>query len=64
MFIPYPIKAKWVIVGYAAIELMLGMGHANTGIAHFAHLGGMIFGFLMILYWKKTGTIRKNDNYY
>ena len=64
MFIPYPVKAKWVVIGYAAIELILGMGHANTGIAHFAHLGGMIFGFLIILYWKKTGTIRKNDNYY
>lgn len=64
MFIPYPIKAKWIIVGYAVIELMLGMGHANTGIAHFAHLGGMIFGFLLILYWRKNGTLRKNGNYY
>jgi len=64
MFIPYPIKAKWVVVGYAAIELFLGVGHANTGIAHFAHLGGMIFGFLLILYWKKTGVIRKNDTYF
>ena len=64
MFIPYPIKAKWVIVGYAAIELFLGVGHANTNIAHFAHLGGMIFGFLLILYWKKTGVIRKNDTYF
>lgn len=64
MFIPYPIKAKWVIVGYAVIELMLGVGHANTGIAHFAHLGGMIFGFLLILYWRKTGVIRKNGGYF
>lgn len=64
MFIPYPIKAKWVVVGYAAIELFLGVGHANTNIAHFAHLGGMIFGLLLILYWKKTGVIRKNDTYF
>ena len=64
MFIPYPVKAKWVVIGYAAIELLQGMGHANTGIAHFAHLGGMIFGLLLILYWRKTGVIRKNGGYF
>ena len=64
MFIPYTVKAKWVVIGYAAIELLQGMGHANTGIAHFAHLGGMIFGLLLILYWKKTGVIRKNGGYF
>jgi membrane associated rhomboid family serine protease len=63
MFIPYPIKAKWVIIGYAVLELTLGLGNAQTGVAHFAHLGGMIFGLLLIIYWIKTGVIRKNDNY-
>lgn len=64
MFIPYPIKAKWMIIGYAILELTLGLGNNHSGVAHFAHLGGMIFGFLLILYWKKTGVIRKNDTYY
>ena len=64
MFIPYPIKAKWLIIGYAILELWLGLGNTSDGIAHFAHLGGMIFGFLLILYWRKTGIIRKNDSYF
>lgn len=55
-FIPVPIKAKWIVIGYGAIELLLGLG-ANDGVAHFAHLGGMIFGFLMIYYWKKKGVV-------
>ena len=64
MFIPYPIKAKWMIIGYAILELTLGLGNSQSGVAHFAHLGGMIFGLLLILYWIKTGVIRKNDNNY
>ena len=64
MFIPYPVKAKWVVIGYAVIELVQGVGQANTGIAHFAHLGGMIFGLLLILYWQKTGVIRRNGGYF
>ena len=52
---PMPIKTKWVIVGYVVLEIYLGM-KSNDGIAHFAHLGGMIFGFLLIMYWKKKGT--------
>lgn len=55
MFIPIPIKAKWMVIGYGALELLIGMSQANDGVAHFAHLGGMIFGFLIILYWKKRG---------
>lgn len=58
-FIPVPIKAKWMVIGMGAIELLTGMSEAagtSDGIAHFAHLGGMIFGFLIILYWKKHGT--------
>ena len=52
---PMPIKAKWMITGYILIELYLGLT-GNDGIAHFAHLGGMIFGFFLIVYWKKKGT--------
>lgn len=61
MFIPVPIKAKYMVIGYGVIEILLGVG-GNDGIAHFAHLGGMIFGFLMIYYWKKKGIVH-NDFY-
>lgn len=57
MFIPYPIKAKWMVLGYGAIELFLALSVPGSTVAHFAHLGGMIFGFLLILYWKKRGDI-------
>ena len=49
---PFPIKAKWLIVGYIAIEFFSAMGQ-NDGVAHMAHLGGMLFGFLLIRYWQK-----------
>lgn len=48
-----PIKAKWFVIGYAVIELLCGVTGTAAGVAHFAHLGGMIFGFLLILYWRK-----------
>ncbi len=62
MFIPVPIKAKYFVIGYGAIELLYGFGMANDGVAHFAHLGGMLFGLLMILYWKRKGLF--NGGYY
>ncbi len=49
---PFPIKAKWLIVGYIAIEVFSALGQ-NDGVAHMAHLGGMLFGFLLIRYWQK-----------
>lgn len=54
-FIPIPIKAKWLIIGYFVLELVYGISDTASGVAHFAHLGGMIFGFLMLVYWKKKG---------
>lgn len=48
-----PIRAKWFVLIYGLIELFAGIGGTADGVAHFAHLGGMIFGFLLILYWKK-----------
>lgn len=57
MFIPVPIKAKWMVIGYGVIELLIGLSNATDGVAHFAHLGGMIFGFIMILIWKRQGVI-------
>ena len=55
--IPFPIKAKFFVIGYAVIELFAGLGASGDGIAHFAHLGGMIFGFFLMMYWRK-----KNNN--
>ena len=49
---PFPIKAKWLIVGYIAIELFSAMSGPGDGVAHMAHLGGMLFGFLLIRYWQ------------
>ena len=54
MFIPVPIKAKYFVMGYAAFELFSGISGLLPGIAHFAHLGGALFGFLLVTYWNKT----------
>src|SRR5574344_67352 len=51
--IPVPIKAKWFVMGYIAIELVLAQSSPGDGVAHYAHLGGMLFGFLLIRYWRK-----------
>lgn len=60
---PFPIKAKYFVIGYAVVELVLGLSNnPNDNVAHFAHLGGMIFGFILILYWKKKG--HNNGTYY
>ncbi|MBK5202378.1 MAG: rhomboid family intramembrane serine protease [Prolixibacteraceae bacterium] len=58
LFPPIPIKAKYFVIGYGALELYLGLSQSGSDIAHFAHLGGMLFGFLMIKYWNKKD--RKN----
>jgi membrane associated rhomboid family serine protease len=50
---PFPIKAKWFVLGYAGIELFLAMSSAGDGVAHMAHLGGMLFGFLLIRFWQR-----------
>lgn len=62
-FIPVPIKAKWMVLGYAVIEFYLGIAGADTTVAHFAHLGGMLFGLILLLYWKKKGTLHGNRFY-
>ena len=61
--LPFPIKAKFFVIGYAAIELWSGLSN-NPGdnVAHFAHLGGMLFGLILILYWRKKN--RSNGTYY
>lgn len=51
--IPFPIKAKWLAIGYAAIDLFGGIT-GGGGIAHFAHLGGMVMGVILMLMWRKN----------
>jgi membrane associated rhomboid family serine protease len=54
---PISLKAKWFVLIFAAIELFTGVTGTGGNIAHFAHLGGLIFGFLLIWYWKKKHTL-------
>jgi membrane associated rhomboid family serine protease len=51
LFFPVPIKAKWFVLMYGAIELLLGFSRAMPGVAHFAHLGGMLFGAALLYKW-------------
>ena len=54
IFPPVALKAKWFVLIFGALELLLGLSGRGGDIAHFAHLGGMIFGLILILYWKKN----------
>ncbi len=63
MFIPIPIKAKYFVVFYGLAELFMGVSSfGGDTVAHFAHLGGMLFGFFMVRYWKKKD--ERNGRYY
>ena len=55
IFPPVTMKAKWFVLIYAAIELLLGITGAQASVAHFAHLGGLVFGLVLMFYWKKSG---------
>ncbi|MDR1501358.1 MAG: rhomboid family intramembrane serine protease [Prevotella sp.] len=56
LFPPIPIKAKWFVIGYGVIELSLGVvDRVGDNVAHFAHLGGLITGLIILLYWRKKG---------
>ena len=64
IFPPISMSAKtWVIV-FAVIELFTGVSGMASGIAHFAHLGGMLFGWLLIRYWRNKGTLFSSNRYY
>jgi membrane associated rhomboid family serine protease len=54
LFVPMPIKAKYLVFGYGALELILAIAQPGSNIAHAAHLGGMLFGYVLIQYWRKT----------
>jgi len=65
--LPVPIKAKYFVVGYAVIELLSAFGRPGDGVAHFAHLGGMLVGLLLLLYWRNGGgrnSSNRHNNYY
>lgn len=58
LFPPIPIKAKYFVIGYGVIELFMGISNFKfDNVAHFAHLGGMLFGFLLIKYWQRRKDI-------
>ena len=61
LFPPVTLSAKWMVVVFAAIELLTGVTGLASGIAHFAHLGGMLIGWLMILAWRKRGVLFDKD---
>jgi membrane associated rhomboid family serine protease len=61
LYLAIPIKAKWVVIGYGVLELFLGISNrSGDNVAHFAHLGGMLFGLILLLWWKK----KEKDNYF
>lgn len=60
LFIPIPIRARVFVILYALFELFAGLApHAGDNVAHFAHLGGMLFGVILILWWEKFGNTWK-----
>lgn len=59
MFIPVPVKAKYMVLGYAVVEFFLGVARSGSTVAHFAHLGGMLFGLALLLYWRHK---ERNNN--
>lgn len=59
MFPPIPMKARTAVIVFAAIELLLGVYNSQADtVAHFAHLGGMLIGIMILVWWKKSGTLR------
>ncbi len=59
IYFAFPIKAKYFVIIYGLIELFSGFTNTDSNVAHFAHLGGMIFGFFLLLYWKKKGELHQ-----
>lgn len=60
---PVPIKAKYFVVGYGLLTLFFGLTGTMAGVAHFAHLGGMLFGLGLILYWGRADFRRRNSRF-
>jgi len=60
---PVRLKALRLVIIYGILELFLGITQTGAGIAHFAHVGGMLFGFILVKYWQHKGTLFRNDDY-
>ncbi len=60
IFPPITLNAKWWVIIFIGIELFTGISGSQVGVAHFAHLGGALFGWLIIRYWKKTGNLYRS----
>ena len=61
--VPFPVKTKWAILGIIAIDLFSGVaGKAGDNVAHFAHLGGLLTGFIIIMIWRSKSK-RKSDDF-
>lgn len=63
IFPPVTLKAKWFVIIFAVIELATGVRGVTDGVAHFAHLGGMLFGFLLLRWWRRTGRLYRRDEW-
>ena len=59
LFPPIPMPARIFVVVYAVLELILGVTGTQEGVAHFAHLGGLVGGFVMLRYWRSSGSLRR-----
>jgi membrane associated rhomboid family serine protease len=57
LFPPVTLDAKWMVAIFIGIELLTGITGTQMGVAHFAHLGGALFGFLLVWYWRKSGKL-------
>ncbi|MCD8483797.1 MAG: rhomboid family intramembrane serine protease [Verrucomicrobia bacterium] len=64
LFPPIPMEARYFVMIFGGLELFLGVSNLQTGIAHFAHLGGMLFGFLLIQYWRGKLPIKPKHRFY
>jgi membrane associated rhomboid family serine protease len=60
---PIRLKSIWLVMIYGILELFFGITQTTSGVAHFAHLGGMLVGFILITYWQHKGTLFRNDDY-
>lgn len=64
LFPPVTLSAKWMVVIFASIELFTGLTGLQVSVAHFAHLGGMLIGFLVMLFWRRRGILFDKDSLY